>query len=191
MKSNVTIANHPLHPILVLLPAGAWLTSIVLDIVFMATKTSFWFTASMWVMTIGIVGALVAATDGFYDLFTLPMTNEPKSIGLEHMALNLLITVLYVINVAAVRSPLLLSATRSAMIPAGTAAWGFILNLVAVILLGISGWLGGEMVYRYGIAIPKETIQAAHQYEAVGDRRRAEAGALGGERRTKEDDDKD
>ena len=37
----------------------------------------------------------------------------------------------------------------------------FILNLVAVVLLLVSGWYGGELIYRYGVAVPDETCERA------------------------------
>jgi uncharacterized membrane protein len=182
MKSNVNVVDHPLHPILVLIPAGAWITSLVLDIILLATGDTFWFVASFWVMIIGIAGALLAAIAGFIDLFGLPMTDEPKGVGLTHMALNLVIVVLYIINAAAIRAPALTSATTSSALSSATLGWGFVLNVIAVILLVISGWLGGELIYRYGIAVPRETIEHAPSYEArpaYGGT--AEAGSLGGE----------
>lgn len=193
MKSNVNITDHPLHPMLVLIPAGAWITSFVLDIIFLASGATFWFIAAMWVMVIGIAGAVLAALAGFTDLFTLPMTNEPKRTGLEHMWLNLLITVLYIINVAAVRAPVLFSPVRSTgVIPSDTTAWGFILNIVSILLLVVSGWLGGDMVYRFGIAVPRETMERAHRYETAGaGHRTAESGALGGERPASRDQDEE
>lgn len=181
VKSNVNILDHPLHPILVLIPAGAWITSLVFDIIFLATGSSFWFVASLWIMVVGIGGAVLAAITGAYDLFTLPMAERPKKTGLTHMTLNLIITVLYIINVAAIRAPVMNSAIRAAAIPSNTVAWGFILNVVAVLLLLESGWLGGELIYRYGIAIPRETMENAPRFETRQAPGRGTAGALGGE----------
>lgn len=185
MKSNVTAAGHPLHPIIVLLPAGAWITSLVLDIIMLATGNSFWFVASAWVMLIGIAGALLAAVTGAYDYFTLPMTGAPVRVGMQHMVLSLTITALYVINLLAIRLPAMSSAVDVTPLWGEMALWGFILNLVATVLLVVSGWLGGELVYRYGIAVPKETMRDASRYESIagrGDTRLA--GSAGGESRS-------
>lgn len=182
MKSNVNIANHPLHPILVLIPVGAWISSFVLDIIFLATGYSFWFVASLWVMVIGIAGALIAAVAGFYDLFTLPITDEPKNTGLLHMTLNLIVTVFYVINVAAIRAPAMKSAISASTITGGVAAWGFVLNAISVVLLLISGWLGGQLVYHFALAVPRETLEQAQGYETGMRRGRTGfAGSLGGQ----------
>ncbi len=182
MKSNVTVAGHPIHPIIVLLPAGAWITSLVLDIIMLATGDSFWFVASAWVMLIGIAGALLAAITGAYDYFTLPMTGPPVKVGMQHMVLNLTITALYVINLLAIRVPAMSSAVGVTPLWAEVSLWGFLLNLVATVLLVVSGWLGGELVYRYGVAVPRSTMRDAPRFESVAGRGETGlAGSAGGE----------
>lgn len=181
MKSNVEIARHPLHPMLVLIPVGAWIASLVLDIVFIATGNSFWFAAALWTIVIGIVGALIAAIAGMWDYFTLPLGEEPRRVGLTHMLLNLVIVALYIINVAAIRAPTMESAAVAGVVGSGIAGWALGLNVVAVALLLVSGWLGGELIYRYAVAIPRETMEQAPNYEARRASYRGVAGTLGGE----------
>lgn len=164
-----------------LLPVGAWLTSFVFDIAFISTGNTFWFGAALWTIIVGIAGALIAAIAGFIDLFTLPITREPKRIGLIHMSLNLAIVALYIVN-AVIRFSVPVGPILGPIVPVTTATWTFILNLIGVVLLVISGWYGGEMVYRYGVAIPSETIEHAHEYQASpvpGEP--GISGALGGE----------
>lgn len=165
MRSNVNVVNHPIHPILVLIPVGAWITSFIFDIIFISTGNTFWFLAALWTMIIGIVGALIAAVAGMWDLFTLPLAERPKRVGLTHMTLNLIIVALYVINVI-IRFSVPTSPIAGIIVPASTVMWAFILNLVAVVLLLVSGWYGGELIYRYGIAVPDETCERASESEA-------------------------
>ena len=87
----------------------------------------------------GIIGALAAAVFGFIDLMSLPA--EPRKTGLAHMSINLLVVVLYVIN--------FWLRTRSPDNPGGL-AW---LSLAAILLLVVSGWLGGKMVYVMRVAV--------------------------------------
>jgi uncharacterized membrane protein len=35
-----------------------------------------------------------------------------------------------------------------------------VLTIVALVLLGVSGWLGGELSYRYGVRVADEIDQA-------------------------------
>lgn len=182
MKSNVTLFKHPVHPILVLIPVGAWVSSLVLDIACLATGNGFWFAASFWLIVIGVWGAIIAAIAGLWDLFTLPMTDEPKKTGLRHMVTVLIVTAIYIVNSAVIRVPAMASATQVPGLTQSTIAWAFGLNVMAVVLLAVAGWLGGELVYRYGVAVPRETLENAHRYEAVRmGSSTGMAGSLGGE----------
>lgn len=166
---------------LVLLPVGAWVTSFIFDIVFISTGNVFWFGAALWTIIVGIAGALIAAIAGFVDLFTLPIAREPKRIGLIHMSLNLIIVALYIVN-AAIRFSVPVGPILGPIVPMTTATWTFILNLIGVVLLMISGWYGGEMIYRYGVSIPRETLEHASEYQTSPvSGEPGISGALGGE----------
>ncbi|MDO8684192.1 MAG: DUF2231 domain-containing protein [Armatimonadota bacterium] len=175
MRSNVHIRNHPLHPILVLLPVGLWIGSLIFDIVYFSTGNGFWFRAAFWNILFGVITALIAAIAGFIDLFTLPMSEAARRTGLTHMTLNLAIVVLYVINLF----------TRGYGTPVTTSAamTPFVLNIISVALLLISGWLGGEMIYRHGVAVPEAAAEEATRYARAvpGAGRPGIAGARGGE----------
>lgn len=36
---------------------------------------------------------------------------------------------------------------------------GFVLTLIALAVLGASGWLGGKLAYTYGVRVADETTQ--------------------------------
>jgi uncharacterized membrane protein len=140
MASTASIRGHPVHPMLVVLPIGLWVFSLVSDIIFRASGDATWHATALYTMAGGIVGALLAAVPGLIDLFTF---RDPtvKRIGLIHMALNLTIVVLYAINLGW-------------RLQAGPDATGPIwLSLIAIALLVVSGWLGGEMVYVHGAGV--------------------------------------
>ena len=86
-----------------------------------------------------IIGALAAAIFGFVDLLSLPP--GPRGTALKHMSLNLTIVVLYIIN--------FWGRLGRADNPGGF-IW---LSVIAILLLVVSGWLGGKMVYEHGIAV--------------------------------------
>ena len=91
----------------------------------------------------GIAGGLLAVIPGFIDWFSL-RTAQVQRLGTIHMVLNLVLVALFAVN-AWIR----LALPVSDAIP-------LTLSIVGVLLLGISGWLGGEMVYvhRVGVAPP-------------------------------------
>jgi uncharacterized membrane protein len=140
MRTPANIARHPIHPMLVPIPIGLWIFSLVCDLVYVSEKfAGVWPTVALYTMIGGIVGALLAAVPGLIDLLSLPA--EPRRIAILHMVINLTVVVLYVVNVW-----LRLSAPEDLKGP----IW---LSVVAIGLLMISGWLGGKMVYEYGVAV--------------------------------------
>jgi uncharacterized membrane protein len=140
MRTPASIAGHPIHPMLVPLPIGLWIFSFVCDLAFVfGSGVPTWSTVALYTMAGGIVGALLAAVAGLIDLLSLPP--EPRKTALAHMAINLAIVVLYVIN--------FWLRLRTPDNPGGL-VW---LSLLAILMLVVSGWLGGRMVYVLGVAV--------------------------------------
>jgi uncharacterized membrane protein len=140
MRTPASVAKHPIHPMLVPIPIGLWIFSFVCDLTFvLGSGVSLWFTLSFWTMIGGLVGALVAAVPGFIDMLSL--TAQPKRLALTHMALNATIILLYAINIG----------TR--IQGASIAGAPLILSVVGIVLLAVSGWLGGQMVYVHRVGV--------------------------------------
>lgn len=139
MVSKVNIAGHPLHPMLVPLPIGLWVFSLVCDIVYFAGGSAIWSTLALYTMAGGIIGALLAALPGLFDLYNLH-ASPSKKVGLWHMGVNLGLVTLYVLNFLWRRN-------------IGDTTGPFVLSIVAVLALAVSGWLGGEMVYNHGVGV--------------------------------------
>lgn len=142
--------GHPVHAIAVTLPIGAWTASIIFDIVgFFSEEPEAFVRGALWLVGIGIVGALAAAVFGLMDLGTLNVGTRARRTAVTHMGINLGAVILFAAGFF-VR----LNAETG---DASTA--GFVLSLVAFALVGVSGFLGGEMVYRYGIRVADEATQ--------------------------------
>ncbi len=141
MRTPATIAKHPLHPMLIVFPVGLWIFSLVCDIAVLAGAASpGWQTAALYTMVGGLVGALAAAVPGLIDLLSLHVARV-RRIAITHMALNLVAVALYAVNIW-----LRLQATADMRVPV-------LLSVVAVIILAVSGWLGGEMVHVHGVGV--------------------------------------
>lgn len=100
----------------------------------------------------GIVAALLAAIPGFIDYLSLP-NGKTKTIAVWHMRINLAVVALFAFN---------LWLRRDAAPGAALPVW---LSVVGIALLGVSGWLGGELVYVHGVAVeprPGAKETAAH-----------------------------
>ena len=140
MRTPASIAGHPIHPMLVPLPIGLWIFSLVCDLIYVLGWGGDTFsTVAFYTMVGGVIGGLIAALPGLIDMLSLPA--EPKKVALVHMSLNLTIVALYVVNIVLrVANPENL----------GAPVW---LSVIAVALLAVSGWLGGKMVYEHGVAV--------------------------------------
>jgi uncharacterized membrane protein len=133
---------------LVTLPIGLWVFSMVCDFGFIITGDSRWAATAYFTLGGGIVGALLAAVPGFIDLLGL---HEPRAhrVGLYHMILNLAIVVIQAANFW----------LRTQQEVAGALPRG--ISIVAVAALIASGWLGGHMVHVLGVTQPQDTAQPA------------------------------
>ncbi|MGE5524009.1 MAG: DUF2231 domain-containing protein [Rhodospirillaceae bacterium] len=143
MRTPASIAQHPIHPMLVPIPIGLWLFSFVCDLMFVfGHGVSLWYTLAFYTMIGGLIGAVLAAIPGFIDMLSL--SGARKRIALTHMSINLAVVVLYAFNIGLrINGPEYETAT-------------VILSAVAVVLLVVSGWLGGHMVYVYRVAVNAE-----------------------------------
>jgi len=145
--------GHPFHPILVTVPIGAWVSSLVFDIAsHVVDSPGFLTRGSQWLIAIGILGAAAAAMIGFLDLLAIPTGTRAFRLGLVHMTLNLLVTSAYVVNFLWRHS----SDSQSGSVALGQ----LVLSLVSLGVLGISGSLGGKLAYHYGVRVADEATQA-------------------------------
>src|SRR3954468_11356634 len=140
MRTPANIAKHPIHPMLVPIPIGLWLFSLVCDLVFAyGGGGDQWETVAFYTMVGGVIGALMAAIPGLIDMLSL--AGSPRKTAIIHMSINLTVVALYVVNaVLRFANP-------------DNLRLGVWLSLIAVALLAVSGWLGGKMVYEQGVAV--------------------------------------
>lgn len=149
MRTPANIAGHPIHPMLVTIPIGLWVFSLVCDLVALrSVNAETWNVVALYALIGGIVGALAAALPGLVDLISLKDAAIRRT-AVAHMSINLTVVALYVVN-----AWLRFGQERTA---GGTP---FILSLVAVAMLVVSGWLGGKMVYLAGVGVSPEAAAA-------------------------------
>ena len=145
MRTPASIAGHPVHPMLVPIPIGLWIFSLVCDLIHAGGGTTTWATVALFTLGGGIIGALAAALAGFIDLLSLPP--GPKKTALVHMTINLVVVALFILNFF-----LRLHAETPGV---GKLIW---LSVIAIALLVISGWLGGKLVYEHGIGVDTKAL---------------------------------
>lgn len=145
--------GHPVHPILVTVPIGAWVASLAFDLAsHVADEGEVFAKGSHWLIGLGVLGALAAAAFGFLDLLAIPTGTLAFRTGLAHMALNLAVVAAFAVSFV-IRRPDLDSVDE-----VGAGLIG--LSVAALLALGLSGWLGGKLTYRFGVRVVDEGTQA-------------------------------
>jgi len=157
MRTPASVRNHPIHPMLVAFPIALWIGSLVCDaIYYLGSRNLFWKGVAFYLIAGGIIGAVLAAIPGFVDY--LHLTNRRlKQIATTHMVINLFIVALFVFNLGMRYNP-----------SPGSDKFGVALSVIGIFFLGISGWLGGALVYehRVGVSEPPEEQEIDRRHVA-------------------------
>ena len=146
--------GHPFHALVVPLPVGAFVSSLIFDVL---TRTRadglpYLVDGAFWLIGVGLVGALIAAVFGVLDLLAIPRRTPPFSTAVTHLTLNVAAGVLFLIGYAwRAGDHVELNQTR----------WGQLtLSAVAVAVLIAAVWLGQKLTYHYGRRVTLHTDEA-------------------------------
>jgi uncharacterized membrane protein len=140
MRTPASIKGHPIHAILVALPVGLFLFSFICDLLLLTgLGGGDWAVVARTTLAGGVCAALVAAVPGLIDFLSL--SGRARRIATYHLLLNLA-----VVGVFTVDCLLRMRTDPYDKVP-------IVLSAIGVALLGASGWLGGEMVYRHGVGV--------------------------------------
>lgn len=130
---------HPIHPALVHFPLGLLLSASIADVLALAGIWSSPHFAAL-LMAAGLLGGFAAMAAGLYDFSRLDEAVVPHA--LRHMA---------AVGLAWIGYATALYLRREALVGAAEPSDASIaVSLVSAAVLGLGGWLGGELVYRYG-----------------------------------------
>lgn len=143
MESKAKIMGHPVHPMLVVFPLGLLATSLGFDAAYLATSNPEFAVVSFWMISAGIIGALLSAVFGAIDWWAIPSGTRAKSVATWHGGGNLAVVFLFIIGWA-----------LRLNVPGYTPSAGAVtLSCFAVALALITGWLGGELVDRLAVGV--------------------------------------
>jgi uncharacterized membrane protein len=143
MESRAKLLGHPIHPMLIVLPLGLFIAAVIFDALYMWRGNPTFAVVGFWNIALGILGGLLAAVFGFIDWLAIPDGTRAKRIGLWHGGTNVVVVALFAF-VLWVRS--------SAVDPLLTPTI-FGVEVIALVLGSVAGWLGGELVDRMGVGV--------------------------------------
>lgn len=140
--SRARILGHPIHPMLVPFPITCFIGAFVTDIAYWRTADMQWANFSVWLITAGLITGALAAIAGLTDFFSSRRIRALRAAWF-HGAGNGLALILSLFNVFVHSRDAYTSVVPTGLILSG---------LVALILI-MTGWLGGELVFRHRVAV--------------------------------------
>jgi uncharacterized membrane protein/nitrite reductase/ring-hydroxylating ferredoxin subunit len=150
MRSKAHIKSHPLHPILVGFPITFFIATLLFDVVGLWRGNESFLQTAFYLHFLAIISAIAAAIPGLIDyLKVIPPKSSAKKRGTQHALLNSSALLIFIGTWIGKNNP----------DPGLTIILLF--EFLAVILLGIGGWLGGTLVHRNQIGID-------HRYANAG-----------------------
>jgi uncharacterized membrane protein len=127
---------------LVPIPIVCFLATLVTDVVYWRTAAMLWADISAWLLVIGLLVSLFAATAGLIDFFGDRRIRELRAAWIHGLG-NIAALVLSIFNA--------LIHTRDAytsVVPSG-----LILSALVVAILLVTLWNGWTLVYRHGVGV--------------------------------------
>ncbi len=170
-----------LHPVLVHFPIALLLTSVALDFAAIVFRRASVTDAASWCLVLGVVGAGAALLSG---KISAGQTNTAVAASILHLhklcavGASMLFGTLLIVRVvwlaprvlatigSAVpgvvsvvtsvdgRLKMVLPALYAPRLPRTVVAFYLFLSVIAVVLMGATGYLGGAMVYDHGVGTP-------------------------------------
>src|SRR5919108_3558445 len=132
--------GHPLHPILIHIPMAMWPGALIFDLLsHCQIGGNAMVRLSFYAIVFGLAASLLAVPTGLLDWSGIKKEKPAWKIGLYHMILNLVVVLLFAINLG-LRLGDFREATRIAETP-------LLLSIVGTALLIVSAYLGGRMTY--------------------------------------------
>jgi len=129
--------GHPAHPVMVTVPVGAWVVSSWYDLKSTRTGRSRDEHAADGALRIGIVGATLAAVTGLAQF--VDTRDQARRQTAVHAALN--------------NAALALNLVSLGLRHTGHRQFGRRVSAAALALVGVSGYLGGDLAYRHGVGV--------------------------------------
>ena len=152
--------GRPVHPLLVTVPIGAFIATFAFDIASITVEGRAYGRPALWLSAIGIVSGVIAGFFGFLDSRRLTKGTRAQSVATMHMSMM-------VVALACFAVGFFLRRADETQFLDGTPVAAVVMSGLGVVVLLAGGWLGGRLVFGYGVRVSDESDQLpAHHISA-------------------------
>jgi uncharacterized membrane protein len=144
-RSTARVFGHPIHPMLVPFPIACFVGTLVTDIAYWKTAEMQWANFSAWLLAIGLIVSIFVVLAGLVDFLGDRRVRGLRAAWIHGLG-NALALMLSILN-AFVHS----RDAWTSVVPTG-----LVLSALVVLILLVTAWFGGEMVYRHGVGLRPE-----------------------------------
>lgn len=153
MASRASIGGHPIHPMLIPFPIGLLVFSLIADLIYLWRGNPVWEDyIAFYTLLGGIIGAAAAAIPGLIDWATLT-DRAAVRVANWHARVNITGLLIFIAS-------FYLRTTSGATWIVNMPMLPIILSCIGVLGLGVAGYLGGELVFRHGVAVNAQPSRA-------------------------------
>jgi uncharacterized membrane protein len=128
--------------------------ALVSDIAYWRSENPLWASMSTWLIFGGVAMGVIAALLGLTDFVAIKRARR-GAVGWAHMIGNSIVLVLSLVSLIH-----RLGDTEGGVLPTG-----LILSAIVVAILLVTGWLGGELVFRHRIGVIERPTRPFHPAE--------------------------
>ena len=148
---------HPIHPLIVHFPIALLFTSVFFDLLWIITENKNYRQTGFWLLILGLMGGVVAAIFGAWTEEAVEAAGVPELAVDRHETVAIIALIVFGVllifrwwikNRWSVRDRVVYLCVA----------------MVGLLMLGATGFYGGELVYRYGAGVksmpspPADTI---------------------------------
>lgn len=148
-KSEVAIARHPLHPMLVTFPIAFYIGALGADAAYWFTADVFWTRAAIWLLGAATTMGALAGITGTIELFAVRDIRHRAASWNHFLAAVMLLAVGAINWMFRMREPI------ESVLPQG-----IYLSALTAAMVAVTGWLGGKLVFEHQVGIHEEEQEA-------------------------------
>lgn len=141
----VAISRHPLHPMLVTFPIALLICGLASDGAYLWSADDFWARMSLWLLGVGTLMGSIAGTTGAIELLFVGGIRR-RAAAWNHFVMGTMLLAVSFTN-------------WFWRLPDSTAAilpLGMYLSSLGVVLVALTGWMGGKLVFEDEVGVHGE-----------------------------------